>query len=112
MTTWAENELLCRVEGEAAMGRLMRAHYWLPVAQSAHVAAGAGPLPVRLLGQNFVVFRGEDGRVGLLDELCPHRRASLALARQEGNGLRCIYHGWRVDVGGGVGGAPTQGGGG
>jgi phenylpropionate dioxygenase-like ring-hydroxylating dioxygenase large terminal subunit len=108
MTTWAENELMCRVEGEAAMGRLLRAHYWLPVAQSGHVVAGEGPLAVRLLGENFVVFRGEDGRVGFLDELCPHRRASLSLARQEGNGLRCIYHGWKVDVAGCVVEAPTQ----
>jgi phthalate 4,5-dioxygenase oxygenase subunit len=108
MTTWAENELMTRVEGEAPMGRLMRENYWVPFAQSAHLVHGEGPLGVRLLGENFVAFRAADGRVGFLDELCPHRRASLLLARIEGGGLRCIYHGWKVDVSGRVVDCPTQ----
>jgi phthalate 4,5-dioxygenase oxygenase subunit len=108
MTTQAENERITLVEGDAPMGRLMRDNYWIPFAQSAHLVAGAGPVPVRLLGDNYVAFRAEDGRVGFLDELCPHRRASLVLARAEGNCLRCIYHGWKIDAAGCVVEAPTQ----
>src|SRR5262245_3544634 len=108
MITQAENELMTLVEGDAPMGRLMREHYWIPFAQSAHLEAGAGPVPVCLFGDNYVAFRAEDGRVGFLDELCPHRRASLVLARAEGNCLRCIYHGWKIDAAGCVVEAPTQ----
>jgi phthalate 4,5-dioxygenase len=108
MTTEAENELMTRVEGESPMGRLMRRHYWIPFAQSAHLVHGDGPMPVRLFGQNYAAFRAEDGRVGFLDELCPHRRASLLLARIEGNAVRCIYHGWKIDASGRVVECPTQ----
>jgi phenylpropionate dioxygenase-like ring-hydroxylating dioxygenase large terminal subunit len=104
----AENELLTRIERAAPMGTLMREHYWVPFAQSAHLALGDAPLPVRLFGENYIAFRGEDGGIGFLDELCPHRRASLALGRVEGNGVRCIYHGWKVDSAGCVVDCPTQ----
>jgi nitrite reductase/ring-hydroxylating ferredoxin subunit len=108
MTTQAENELMTRVEGDAPMGRLMRENYWIPFALSAHLVHEEAPMPVRLLGENYIAFRSEDGRVGFFDELCPHRRASLALGRIEGNGVRCIYHGWKLDVSGCVAEAPTQ----
>jgi phthalate 4,5-dioxygenase len=108
MTTRADNEVMTRIEGGAPMGALMRGNYWLAFAQSAHLVAGEAPLGVRLLGENFVAFRAGDGRVGFLDELCPHRRASLLLGRIEGDGLRCIYHGWKVDASGRVVDCPTQ----
>lgn len=108
MTTVADNDLMTRIEGDAPMGGLMRDHYWLPFAQSDHLVAGEGPLPVRLLGENFVAFRDAEGRAGLVEELCPHRRASLLLSRAEGDGLRCIYHGWKLDAGGRVLECPTQ----
>lgn len=108
MTTQAENETMTRIEGDAPMGRLMREHYWLPFALSEQLLPGAGPLPVRLLGDNYVAFRAEDGRIGFLDEQCPHRRASLVLARAEGDCLRCIYHGWAIDAGGSVVDVPSQ----
>ena len=108
MTTRADNERMARIDGDAPMGRLMREHYWVPFALSSHLVPGDGAMPVRLFAENYAAFRAEDGRVGLLDELCPHRRASLLLARAEGNGLRCIYHGWKVDVGGCVVDCPTQ----
>ena len=108
MVTREENELLTRVEGEAAMGRLMREHYWIPFSLSSHLVHGEAPMPVRLFGENYVAFRAQDGRVGFLDEHCPHRRASLTLARVEGNCLQCIYHGWKIDVSGCVVDAPTQ----
>jgi phthalate 4,5-dioxygenase oxygenase subunit len=108
MITHEENELMTRVEGDAPMGRMMREHYWIPFALSENLEPGAAPTPVRLLGENFVAFRSPDGRIGFLDERCPHRRSSLLLARVEGDGLRCIYHGWKVDVSGCVVEAPTQ----
>ena len=98
----ADNELLCRVEGDAPMGGLMRC-YWLPVCMAEEVAEPDGaPVRARLLGVDLVVFRDSQGRVGVLDEHCPHRGASLAFGRNEECGLRCLYHGWKFDVDGNV----------
>jgi phthalate 4,5-dioxygenase len=108
MTTRAENELMTLIDGDAPMGRLMRENYWIPFAMSSHVAIGAPPMPVRLFGENYISFRDQDGRIGFMDELCPHRRASLTLARVEGNGIRCIFHGWKFDAAGCVLECPTQ----
>ncbi|HEY3178600.1 MAG TPA: Rieske 2Fe-2S domain-containing protein [Casimicrobiaceae bacterium] len=108
MMTTEENDLLCRVEGDAPMGRLMR-RYWLPACLSEEVEAPDGaPLRVRLLGEDLVVFRDTSGRLGALDEHCPHRRASLSYGRNEENGLRCLYHGWKLDVEGNVVEMPSE----
>ncbi len=97
-----ENDLLCRVEGAAPMGQIMRRH-WIAACLSEEVAEPDGPpLRARLLGENLVVFRDSKGRLGVLDELCAHRRASLVFARNEDCGLRCLYHGWKFDVEGNV----------
>src|SRR5215469_4112497 len=97
-----ENDLLCRVEGEAPMGALMRRH-WLPACLSEEVAERDGtPVRARLLGEDLVVFRDTQGRLGVLGEHCPHRQASLAFGRNEECGLRCLYHGWKFDVEGNV----------
>jgi len=102
MLTAEENDLLCRVEGEAPMGAIMRRH-WIPVCLSEEVEDSDGtPVHARVLGEDLVVFRDTEGRLGVLDEHCPHRRASLALGRNEEGGLRCLYHGWKVDVRGNV----------
>jgi phthalate 4,5-dioxygenase len=102
MLTAEENDLLCRVEGDAPMGQLMRRH-WVPACLSEEVVEPDGtPVRSRLLGEDLVVFRDTDGRLGVLDEHCPHRRASLALGRNEECGLRCLYHGWKIDVEGNV----------
>ena len=102
MLTAEDNDILCRVEGGAPMGRLMRRH-WLPACMSEEVAEPDGtPLRVRLLGEDLVVFRDSRGRLGVLDERCPHRRASLAFGRNEECGLRCLYHGWKIAVDGTV----------
>ena len=61
-----------------------------------------------MLGQDYVAFRDSEGRVGYLDEGCPHRNVSLVLARNEDCGLRCIFHGWKVDVTGQVVETPTH----
>ena len=106
MLSRQDNELLCRVGPETPMGQMMR-RYWLPVAMSTELVVGT-PRRVRLLGENFVAFRGDDGTVGVLDELCPHRGASLVLARTEGCALRCLYHGWKVDRTGTVVETPSE----
>ena len=100
MISAEDNDLLCRVEGDAPMGRIMRRH-WGPACLSEEVVEPDGPpLAVRLLGEDFVVFRDSAGRLGVLDALCPHRRAALVLGRNEECGLRCLYHGWKFDVSG------------
>lgn len=102
MMTAEENDLLCRVEGDAPMGQIMRRH-WIPACLSEEVSAPDGaPVRVRLLGEDLVAFRDSQGRLGLLGEFCPHRGPSLALGRNEQCGLRCLYHGWKFDVDGNV----------
>jgi len=97
-----DNETLCRVGRGTAMGQLLRC-YWLPAALSSDLPQADGdPIRVRLLGQDFVAFRDGQGRVGVLDEACPHRRASLVLGRVGGGGIECLYHGWRFDVNGAI----------
>jgi phthalate 4,5-dioxygenase len=106
--THEENELLCRVGPGTPMGQLVR-RFWMPAASSADVVAGGAPKRVRLAGQDFVIFRDVVGSVGLLDELCPHRGASLTLARNEKDcGLRCIYHGWKFAADGSVIETPSE----
>ncbi len=102
MLTFEENELLCRVEGEAVMGQLMRRH-WQVICLSEEVNEPDGtPIRARVLGEDLVVFRDSEGRLGVLGEHCPHRRASLVYGRNEFSGLRCLYHGWKMDVSGQV----------
>jgi len=107
MLTKDENELLTRIGPGTPMGDLLR-EYWMPVVRSAKLETDGKPERVRLLGENFVAFRATDGRVGFIDEACPHRCASMALGRNEGNGLRCIFHGWKVGVDGAVLDCPTE----
>lgn len=102
MLTKEENELLCRVEGDAAMGQLMR-RSWIPACMLEEVAQPDGdPLRIRLLGEDLVAFRDTEGRLGILGEHCSHRRVSLAYGRNEDSGLRCLYHGWKMDVEGNI----------
>ena len=102
-----DNELLTRVGPGTPMGEMLR-EYWVPACRSAKLEADGAPERVRLFGENFVAFRATDGRVGFLQEGCPHRCASLALARNEANGLRCIFHGWKFSVDGKCVDAPTE----
>src|SRR3984957_12122181 len=93
-----DNELLVRVGPGTAMGNVFR-RFWLPVMLISEVSESDGP-PVRLrvLGEDLVAFRDSNGRVGLLDAYCTHRRAHLFWGRNEECGLRCVYHGWKFDV--------------
>lgn len=108
MLTSAENDLLCRIEGEAPMGQLMRRH-WVPALLSEQVAKQDGaPVRVQLFGEKLVAFRDTNGKLGLLGEACPHRKASLAFGRNENCGLRCLYHGWKFDTEGNVIDMPSE----
>ena len=107
MLTVEHNELLTQVGPGTPMGDMLR-EYWVPACRSAKLEKDGAPERVRLFGENFVAFRATDGRVGFIAEGCPHRCASMALARNEGNGLRCIFHGWKVSVDGECVDAPTE----
>ncbi|PKO26643.1 MAG: (2Fe-2S)-binding protein [Betaproteobacteria bacterium HGW-Betaproteobacteria-9] len=90
------------------MGRMLKQHWWIPAAVSEKLVADGAPQRIRLFGENYVAFRATDGKVGFFDEACPHRGASMALARNEDNALRCIYHGWKFTVEGVTVEVPTQ----
>src|SRR3954471_5763305 len=107
MLSKESNELLCRVGPGTPMGNMLR-QFWVPALRSARLEASGAPVRVRLFGENFVAFRASDGRVGFLDEGCPHRGVSLALARNENCALTCIFHGWKIDVSGKVVDVPSE----
>jgi len=95
-----DNETLTRVGPGTLMGDLLR-RYWTPACLVAEVPdAGGAPVRVGLLGEKLVAFRDATGKVGLVQENCPHRGASLYFGRNEGDALRCIYHGWAFDADG------------
>jgi phthalate 4,5-dioxygenase oxygenase subunit len=97
MLTQEENDLLTRTGPGTAGGDLLR-RYWQPVALTEELPEGAAPLPVRILGEELVLFRDNQGRPGLLGLHCAHRRADLSYGRAENGGLRCLYHGWLFDI--------------
>jgi phenylpropionate dioxygenase-like ring-hydroxylating dioxygenase large terminal subunit len=107
MLTQEHNELLTRVGPGTPMGSMLR-EYWLPACRAAKLEPEGAPERVRIVGEDFVAFRGTDGRVGFIAEGCPHRCASMALARNEGDGLRCIFHGWKVSLEGKCIDTPTE----
>lgn len=94
-----QKRMLMDVSPGAPMHKMMK-RFWLPIALSSDVTADGAPMPVRALGEDYVLFRDTNGTLGLLDELCTHRSASLCLGRNEGGGLRCLYHGWKYAVDG------------
>jgi phthalate 4,5-dioxygenase len=95
-----ENEILTRVGPGTLMGNLLR-RYWTPACLAAEVPeAGSPPVRVRLLGEKLVAFRDTTGRVGLVQENCPHRGASLYFGRNEEAAIRCVYHGWAFNADG------------
>ncbi len=108
MITAEQNDLLTRVEGPTPMGKIMRSH-WLPACLSEEVLEPDGkPVRFRLLGEDLVCFRDTEGRLGVIDEFCRHRGASLAFGRNEDCGLRCLYHGWKFDVNGNAVDMPSE----
>jgi phthalate 4,5-dioxygenase len=108
MLSYDENQRLCRVEGDAPMGLMMR-HHWVPAVLSEQLATSdCDPVRLRLFGEDLVAFRDTEGRIGVLGEHCPHRKASLFFGRNEECGLRCLYHGWKFDVQGNVVEMPSE----
>jgi phthalate 4,5-dioxygenase oxygenase subunit len=99
MTTASDGVELTRVGPGTVMGQLMR-EYWIPALMSSELERGGAPLRLVLLGEKLIAFRDSAGRVGVMDHRCPHRCASLFLGRNEEDGLRCVYHGWKFDVAG------------
>ena len=100
MLSVESNQALTQVGPGTPMGDLMR-RYWQPVMLSREVENPDGdPIRIRILGEDLVAFRDTKGRVGLISEWCPHRLTSLFLGRNEDNGIRCVYHGWKFDVSG------------
>ena len=95
-----ENERLTRVGPGTAAGALFR-RYWQPALLSEELPEpDCPPVRVRLLGEDLVAFRATGGAVGLVEAFCPHRRAPMFFGRNEEDGLRCVYHGWKFDTGG------------
>ena len=97
-----ENEILTRTGPGTPMGKLLR-RYWLPAIKSEEISVSGGDqLRLKLLGEDLIVFRSTDGRVGVLDQFCPHRRANLFFARKldffsiNYNNIVTTIHMWRI----------------
>ena len=100
MLSKRDNELITRVGPGTPMGELMR-RYWMPAMLSEELPEpDCAPVRLRLLGEDLVAYRATSGRVGVLDAYCPHRNANLFWGRNEQEGLRCVYHGWKFDADG------------
>src|SRR6202051_3445868 len=99
MMSQEQNDLITRTGPKDACGKLMRM-YWQPAALVDELQGPRPVKPVKLLGEDLVLFRNEEGRYGLIERHCAHRGADLAFGRLENGGLRCAFHGWLFDVGG------------
>jgi phthalate 4,5-dioxygenase len=98
MLSAQDNEILTRVGPGTMLGDLMR-QYWIPALMSSEMPVpDSPPVRLRLLGEDLIGFRATSGRVGIVANSCPHRGASLFFGRNEEDGLRCVYHGWKFDV--------------
>jgi phthalate 4,5-dioxygenase len=100
MLSVADNEKITRTGPGTPMGEVFR-RFWVPAVLSSELPERDGPpIKVGLLGENLIAFRDTSGRVGLLESRCPHRHANLYWGRNEEDGLRCVYHGWKFTVDG------------
>ena len=99
MLSKEENELLTRVGPGTPAGEMLR-RYWWPVGFTELATAKRHPIRVKLLGEDLVLFRDGNGKLGILGLHCSHRGTSLEFGRVEDNGIRCCYHGWLYDVSG------------
>ena len=97
MLTPEENELLTRVGRGTPAGELLR-RYWQPIAIAKDISDQHPVKFVRILGEDLVLFQSKKGQVGLLQDRCSHRGASLSYGRVEERGIACAYHGWLYDT--------------
>jgi phenylpropionate dioxygenase-like ring-hydroxylating dioxygenase large terminal subunit len=98
MLSQDDNDLLTRVGPGTPMGELMR-HYWIPAVRSDELPSpDCPPVRIKLLGEELIAYRVTSGAIGLMQNACPHRGASMFFGRNEEEGLRCVYHGWKFDV--------------
>jgi phenylpropionate dioxygenase-like ring-hydroxylating dioxygenase large terminal subunit len=97
MLTKEENRLITLTGPGTPCGALMRC-YWHPIALADDLPPGGAPMPIKLLGEELVLFRDDRARLGLLGLYCSHRCADLSYGRIEDGGLRCLYHGWLFDI--------------
>ncbi|MBO23359.1 MAG: (2Fe-2S)-binding protein [Rhodospirillaceae bacterium] len=108
MLSREDNERITRVGAGTPGGEMLR-RYWWPVVLSSEIPeSGREPVRARLLGEDLLLFKDTEGRVGLVDAYCPHRRAPLFFGRNEDCGLRCVYHGWKFDVDGNCTDLPSE----
>ena len=99
MLTAEKNHMLTRVGPGTPMGALLR-RYWQPIAGASELDDKNPIKPIRLMGEDLVLYRDLGGRYGLVDRHCPHRRADLLYGWVESTGIRCSYHGWLFDAAG------------
>jgi phthalate 4,5-dioxygenase len=98
MLSHEDNELMTRVGPGTPMGNYLR-RFWLPFGLASEVPTpDSPPVRMRLLSENLVCFRDSSGKLGLAAENCPHRGASLFFGRNEEEGIRCVYHGWKFNT--------------
>jgi len=96
--TQEKNIRLTHTGPNTAMGAVFR-QYWIPVLLSRQLPEPDGsPVRVKVLGEELLAFRASDGQVGLVSPRCPHRGADLYFGRNEEQGIRCSYHGWKFDL--------------
>src|SRR6476469_262318 len=107
MLTADDNDLVTRIGPGTAGGDVIRS-YWLPVLLSNEIQPDGPPLRIRLMGEDLIAFRATSGSVGMVQNACPHRGASLFFGRNEEDGLRCVYHGWKFDVDGSCTDMPSE----
>jgi phthalate 4,5-dioxygenase len=97
MLSREQNDLITRTGKDTPTGDLLR-RYWQPAALVDELASNRPLKPVRLFGEELVIFKDEHGRYGLIGRHCPHRSTDLAYGRLEDGGLRCPFHGWLFDT--------------
>ena len=97
MTSPSESKTLTETGPGTPMGDLIR-QYWLPALKSSELLADGDPVRLMILGEKLIAFRDSLGRVGIMDLRFPHCCASLFFGRNEEDGIRCVYHGWKFDV--------------
>ena len=100
MLTQEDNRFLTESGAGTPMGALLR-RFWLPVLLSEELPEADGaPVRMTVMGEALLAFRDSRGRIGIIDQHCPHRGANLWLGRNEECGIRCVYHGWKFDISG------------